>query len=129
MTNTETLNGKVQRFPKKHGISYSFKIIRNYWDKAKQMGTNKHIKTVLYIPSKQDINDLGFRNFAWAQINKELTNLYLQQIISIEDIEKAKRNFAKVLPRVIKPRPSSKAIAPIKPDPMAKHKAFISGKK
>ncbi len=128
MANTETLNGKVQRFPKKHGISYSFKIIRNYWDKAKQMGTNKHIKTVLYIPSKQDVNDLGFRNFAWAQINKELTNLYLQQVISLEDIEKAKRNFAKVLPRVRSPRPSKAVVIAGKVDPLAKHKAFISGK-
>jgi hypothetical protein len=113
--------GKVQRLPRKNGVALAFKIVHNFWDSVKQVGTNKLIKPILYIPAGQNLNDVWFRLEAWNKIDKTLTNLCLQKVVSSADADKAKRNFAKVLPRVQKRQP----IASGKPDPLAKYRNIL----
>lgn len=120
--------GKVQRFPQKNGVAYAFKIVHNYWDKVKGHGTNKLIKTILYVGVNQNLNDPLFRVYAWNKINKELTNLCLQNIVSRADADTARMNFAKVLPPLLSSLPFVKPIAASKPDPLAKYRNFINGK-
>jgi hypothetical protein len=113
--------GKVQRFPRKSGTAYSLKIVHNFWDKVKGVGTNKLIKPVLYISAKQDINDDLFRVNAWNKINNVLNNLCLQKVVSSADADNARTNFAKLIPPIKKPRP----IAPSKVDPLAKYRTIL----
>ncbi len=113
--------GKVQRFPRKSGMAFSLKVIHNFWDKAKQMGTNKLIKTILYIPANQNINDGLFRVYAWNKINNVLNNLCLQKIVSSADADRARTNFAKLIPPINAPRP----IAPSKVDRLAKYRTIL----
>jgi hypothetical protein len=119
--------GKVQKFPQKTGAAYAFKIVHNYWDKVRGYGTNKLIKTVLYVGVGQDLKDPLFRVYAWNKINKELDKLYLKKIVSRADVETAKTNFTKVLPM-----PSAAPIKPPRPTIVsgisARHKEFIKGK-
>ncbi len=95
--------GKVQRFPRKGGTAYSLKIVHNFWDKAKGVGTNKLIKSVLYISAKQNINDGLFRVNAWNEINNVLNSLCLQKIVSPADADNARTNFAKLIPPIKRP--------------------------
>jgi hypothetical protein len=113
--------GKVQRFPRKSGTAFSLKVIHNFWDKARQMGTNKLIKTVLYIPANQNINDGLFRVYAWNKINNTLNNLCLQKVVSSADADNARTNFAKLIPRVEKRQP----IVPSKVDLLAKYRNIL----
>jgi hypothetical protein len=113
--------GKVQRFPRKKGTAYSLKVIHNFWDKARQMGTNKLIKTVLYIPANQNINDGLFRVYAWNKINNVLNNLCLQKVVLPADADRARTNFAKLIPPINAPQP----IAPVKADPLAKYRNIL----
>ncbi len=99
--------GKVQRFPRKSGTAYSLKIVHNFWDKVKGVGTNKLIKPVLYIPAKQNINDGLFRVDAWNKIDNVLNNLCLQKVVSSADADRARTNFAKLIPRVGKLQPNT----------------------
>jgi hypothetical protein len=114
-------NGKIQRFRGKKGTAYALKIVHNFWDSIKQVGTNKLIRTVLYIPATQDLNDALFRVYAWNRINKELDNLCLQKIVSSADADGARTNFAKLIPRVGKPQP----IVFVKADPLAKYRNIL----
>jgi hypothetical protein len=114
--------GKIQRFPRKNGIAYALKIVHNFWDKTKQVGTNKLIKTVLYIPANQNLNDGLFRVYAWNKINNVLNNLCLQKIVSSADADRARTNFAKLIPRVRKPQ----SIAAGKPDPLARYRRILN---
>jgi hypothetical protein len=95
--------GKVQRFPRKSGTAYSLKIVHNFWDKVKGVGTNKLIKPVLYISAKQNINDALFRVNAWNEINNVLNNLCLQKVVSSADADRARINFAKLIPPISTP--------------------------
>jgi hypothetical protein len=113
--------GKVQRFPRKSGTAYSLKVIHNFWDKARQMGTNKLIKTVLYVPANQNINDGLFRVYAWNKINNTLNNLCLQKVVSSADADNARTNFAKLIPPISTPRP----VAPSKVDPLLKYRHIL----
>jgi hypothetical protein len=113
--------GKVQPFPRKSGTAYSLKIIHNFWDKARQMGTNKLIKTILYIPANQNINDGLFRVYAWIKINNALNNLCLQKIVSSADADNARTNFAKLIPPIKPAQP----ITPSKVDPLAKYRTIL----
>jgi hypothetical protein len=109
--------GKVQRFPRKSGTAYSLKIVHNFWDKVKGVGTNKLIKPVLYIPAKQNINDGLFRVNAWNKINNVLNNLCLQKVVSPADADNARTNFAKLILPISAPPP----IAPAEADPLANY--------
>jgi hypothetical protein len=113
--------GKVQKFPRKSGTAFSLKIIHNYWDSIKQMGTNKLVKTVLYIPAKQNINDGLFRVYAWNEINNVLNNLCLQKVVSSADADNARTNFAKLIKPIKKPEP----IALSKVDPLARYRNIL----
>jgi hypothetical protein len=113
--------GKVQPFPRKSGTAYSLKIIHNFWDKARQMGTNKLIKTVLYIPANQNINDGLFRVYAWNKINNTLNNLCLQKVVSVADADNARTNFAKLIKPINVPQP----IASVKADPLLKYRHIL----
>lgn len=115
--------GKIQRFPRKSGTAYALKIVHNFWQKDKGIGTNKLIKTVLYIPANQNLNDGLFRVYAWNKINKELNNLCLQKVVSVADADTAKRNFAKVLPPINAPRPMATTTG--KPDPLARYRRIL----
>lgn len=114
-------NGKIQRFARKDGTAYALKIVHNYWDSVKQVGTNKLIKTILYVPANQNINDVWFRLGAWNEIDRKLNNLCLQKLVSSADADKAKRNFAKLIPRVERRQP----IALSKVDPLAKYRNIL----
>jgi hypothetical protein len=113
--------GKIQRFPRKKGMAFALKIVHNYWDSVKQMGTNKLIKTVLYIPANQNINDGLFRVYAWNKINNVLNNLCLQKIVSSADADNARTNFAKLIPPINVPQP----IAPVKADALLKYRHIL----
>jgi hypothetical protein len=113
--------GKVQRFPRKSGTAYSLKIVHNFWDKVKGVGTNKLIKPVLYIPANQNINDGLFRVYAWNKINNTLNNLCLQKIVSSADADNARTNFAKLIAPIKPPQPT----APVKADPLAKYRTIL----
>jgi hypothetical protein len=117
--------GKIQRFSRKSGTAYALKIVHNYWDKARQMGTNKLVKTVLYIPAKQNMNDGLFRVYAWNKINNILNNLCLQKVVSSADADTARTNFAKLIPPIQKPQPS----APVKADPLLKYRHILKSYK
>jgi hypothetical protein len=95
--------GKVQRFPRKSGTAYSLKIVHNFWDKVKGVGTNKLIKPVLYIPAKQNINDGLFRVNAWNKIDSVLNDLCLRKVVSPADADNARTNFAKLIVPMKKP--------------------------
>ncbi len=95
--------GKVQRFPRKSGTVYSLKIVHNFWDKVKGVGTNKLIKPVLYIPAKQNINDGLFRVNAWNKIDSVLNDLCLRKVVSPADADNARTNFAKLIVPMKKP--------------------------
>jgi hypothetical protein len=110
--------GKVQKFPCKSGTAYSLKVIHNFWDSVKQVGTNKLIKPVLYIPAKQDINDPLFRVYAWIKINNVLNNLCLQKIVSSADADNARTNFGKLIKPIKKPQP-------ILVDPLANYRKIL----
>ncbi len=116
--------GKVQKFRRKSGNAYSLKIVHNYWDSVKQMGTNKLIKTVLYIPANQNINDGLFRVYAWNKINKILANLCLQKIVSSADADNARTNFAKLIAPIKPPQP----IESSKVDPLAKYRMILKSR-
>jgi hypothetical protein len=113
--------GKVQRFPRKSGTAYSLKIVHNFWDKTKQVGTNKLIKTVLYIPAGQNLNDGLFRVYAWNKINTVLNNLCLQKVVSSADAGRARTNFAKIIKLINLPQP----IASRKVDALAKYRNIL----
>ncbi len=113
--------GKIQRFPRKNGTAFSLKVVHNFWDKTRQMGTNKLIKTVLYIPANQNINDGLFRVYAWNKINNTLNNLCLQKIVSSADADTARTNFAKLIPSIKRAQP----IAPSRVDPLAKYRTIL----
>jgi hypothetical protein len=115
--------GKVQRFPRKSGTAYSLKIVHNFWDKVKGVGTNKLIKPVLYISARQNINDGLFRVDAWNKINNVLNNLCLQKVVSPADADRARINFAKLIPPINAPQP----IASAKPNPSAKYRNILKG--
>ncbi len=114
-------NGKIQRFQRKSGTAYSLKVVHNFWQKDKGMGTNKLIKTVLYIPANQNLNDGLFRVYAWNKINNVLNNLCLQNVVSSADADNARTNFAKLLPPIKKPQP----IVSVKADPLAKYRKIL----
>jgi hypothetical protein len=114
-------NGKIQRFQRKSGTAFALKVVHSYWDSVKQMGTNKLIKTVLYIPANQNINDGLFRVYAWNKINNVLNNLCLQKVVSSADADNARTNFAKLLPPIKKPQP----IVSVKADPLAKYRKIL----
>jgi hypothetical protein len=116
-------NAKIQRFRGKKGEGFVLKIVHYFWDSVKQVGTNKLIKTVLYIPAGQDLNDTLFRVYAWNKINRELDALCKEKIVSSADADTAKRKFAELLPKTRTPKP----IASGKPDLLAKYRRILNG--
>ncbi len=110
--------GKIQRFPRKSGTAYSLKIVHNFWQKDKGVPTNKLIKTILYIPAKQNINDGLFRVYAWNKINNVLNNLCLQKIVSSADADNARTNFGKLIKPIKKPQL-------ISVDPLANYRKIL----
>jgi hypothetical protein len=77
---------------------------------------------VLYIPAKQNINDGLFRVDAWNKINNVLNNLCLQKVVSPADADRARTNFAKLIPPIKPPQP----IAPSKVDPLGNSNVLLA---